>query len=38
MNYFSLFVLLKDTPLFFNEFIVEIFEDFLYTHIGSFFD
>jgi len=30
--------LLKESPIFFNEFIVELFEDFMYKHIGSFFD
>ena len=37
-NYLVLFVLIKDKPVFFNEFIVEIIEDFTIEHLAGFFD
>ena len=37
-NYLVLFVLMKEKPIFFNEFIVEIIEDFTIEHLAGFFD
>ena len=37
-NYLVLFVLLKEKPVFFNEFVVEIIEDFTIEHLAGFFD
>ncbi len=37
MNFFATFLLMKDCPVFFNEFLVELFEDMIIRNVGNFF-